>query len=112
MPDRIREIALHGVHLGAAGALAAAQLRHGAQLLEHLALDFVQECNDEDFDELVEEFAPCANAMAQVSRSTDIISCVFDDENYFSFFIFNRCKNTSKSMKNTTLEAVYLILFC
>ena len=48
--------------------------------MEHLALDFVEECNDGDFDELVEEFAPCADAMAQVSSSADIISRVFDDE--------------------------------
>jgi hypothetical protein len=48
--DSVREIALHHVRSGAAGALAAAQLRHGAQLLEHLALDFFEEYNDEDFD--------------------------------------------------------------
>ena len=80
VPDCVREIALHGVRSGAAGALAAAQMHHGAQLPEFLAPDFVEECNDEDFDELVEEFAPCANAMAQVSSSADIISCVFHDE--------------------------------
>ena len=33
-------------------------------------------CNDEDFDELAEELAPCANAMALVSSSADIISRV------------------------------------
>jgi hypothetical protein len=33
-----------------------------------------------DFDELVEEFAPYTNAMAQVSSSVVIISRVFDDE--------------------------------
>jgi hypothetical protein len=71
---------LHDVCLGVAGALAATQLHHGAQLSEHLALDFIDECNDEDFDEMVEEFAPYADAMAQVSSSADIIRCVFDDE--------------------------------
>jgi len=43
-------------------------------------LDFIEECNDEDFDDLVEEFAPYANAMAQVSSSAAIFSRVFDDE--------------------------------
>jgi hypothetical protein len=71
---------LHGVCLGAAGALAAAQLCDGAQLLESLTPDFIKEYNDKDFDDLVEEFAPYANAMAQVSSSAAIISHVFDDE--------------------------------
>jgi hypothetical protein len=66
MPDHLWEIALHGVRSGAAGALVAAQLHHGAQLSEHLALDFIEECNNEDFDELVEEFAP---ALMQWRRS-------------------------------------------
>jgi hypothetical protein len=39
-----------------------------------------QDYNDEDFDELVEEFAPYANAIVQVSSSENIISHVFDDE--------------------------------
>jgi hypothetical protein len=80
VPNRIREITLHGVRSGAAGALAGAQLRDGAQLSETLTPDFIEECNDEDFDELAEEFAPCANAMALVSSSADIISRVFDNE--------------------------------
>jgi len=62
------------------GALAAAKLHHEAHLSEHLALDFVEECNDEDFDEMVDEFAPYADAMAQVSSLVDIISRVFNDE--------------------------------
>ena len=41
--------------------------------LESLTPDFIEECNDGDFDELAEEFAPCANAMALVSSSADII---------------------------------------
>jgi hypothetical protein len=48
--------------------------------LEHLALDFIEECNDEVFDEMVEEFSPIADAMVQVSSSADIITCVFDDK--------------------------------
>jgi hypothetical protein len=43
-------------------------------------LDFVEEWNDEDFDELVEEFAPCANSIVQVSSAVDMSTHVFDDE--------------------------------
>jgi hypothetical protein len=60
--------------------LAAAQLRHGAQLLESLTLDFVTESDDEGFEELMEEFAPYADAMAQFSSVDDIIARVFNDE--------------------------------
>ena len=47
VPNHVREIALHGVYAGAAGALAAAQLHDGARLSKTLALDFIEECNDE-----------------------------------------------------------------
>ena len=113
MPDHVRKIALHDVRSRAVAALAAAQLHHGAQLSESLALDFIEECNSEDFNELVEEFAPCANAMAQVSSSADIICRIFDDEDWFSFFIFNRCKNSFESINNTALEVVLShFVFC
>jgi len=62
------------------GTLLVAQLLDGAQLSESLSPDFIEECNDEDFDERAEEFAPCADAMALVSSLADIISRVFDDE--------------------------------
>jgi hypothetical protein len=80
MPDHFQEIALYFVRSGASAALAAALLRHGAQLLESFTPEFIEECNDEDFDELAEEFAPYTNAMALVLLSAYIISRVFDDE--------------------------------
>jgi hypothetical protein len=61
------EIALHGVRAGAAVALAVAQLRHGVQLADSLTPTFIEECMDEGFDELVEEFADHANAIADVT---------------------------------------------
>jgi hypothetical protein len=83
VPNHVREIALQGVCSGAVGALAVARLHDGAQLSETLARYFIEECNDEDFDELTKEFTPCANAMALVSSSADIINHVFDDEDLF-----------------------------
>ena len=64
VPNYIWEADFHGVHSGAAKALAAAQLRHGAHLWESLTPDFVAESNDEGFEELMEEFAPCVNTVA------------------------------------------------
>jgi hypothetical protein len=51
-----------------------------------LTLDFIVESNDEDFEELMEEFAPCADAVAQFSSADDIIARVFHDDNYFRVF--------------------------
>jgi hypothetical protein len=45
-----------------------------------LTPDFIAESNDEGFKELMEEFAPCADAMAQFSSVDDIIARVFEDE--------------------------------
>ena len=66
LPFRAREIALHGVRAGAANALTVAQLRHGVQLADSLTPSFVEERIDEGFDELVEEFADRADAVAGI----------------------------------------------
>jgi len=58
VPNRIQEAVLHGVRSGAVNALAAAQLRHGAQLLESVTSNFIEESNDKGFQELMEEFTP------------------------------------------------------
>jgi hypothetical protein len=73
------EIALHGVHAGAAAGVAAAQLRHGVQLADSLTPTFVEECMDKGFDELVEEFTDRANAVADVTSAEDIVNKVFED---------------------------------
>jgi hypothetical protein len=73
------EIALHGVRAGAAAALAAAQLRHGVQLADTLTPTFIEECMDEGFNQLVKEFADCANTVADVTPAEDIVNKVFKD---------------------------------
>jgi hypothetical protein len=57
-----------------------AQLRHGAQLSKSLTWDFVAESNEEGFEELMDEFASCADVVAQFSSADAIIAWVFDDE--------------------------------
>jgi hypothetical protein len=76
---RVEEIALHGVRAGAATALAAAQLCHGVQLADSLTPTFVKECMDKGFNQLVEEFPDCANAVADVTLAEDIVNKVFED---------------------------------
>jgi hypothetical protein len=73
------EIDLHGVHTGAAVALAAAQLHHGVQLVDSLTPTFLEECMDEGFDELVEEFADRANVVADGTPAEDIVNKVFEN---------------------------------
>jgi hypothetical protein len=59
--------------------LAATQLRHGVQLADSLTPTFVEECMDEGFDELVEEFADSANTVADVTPAEDVVNKVFED---------------------------------
>jgi hypothetical protein len=75
----VEEIAIHGVRAGAAGALATAQLRHGVQLVDSLTPTFIEECMDEGFDELVEEFADRVNVVADVTPAEDIVNKVFEN---------------------------------
>jgi hypothetical protein len=77
IPARVQEIAIHGVHSGAGDALATAQLRHMVQLSDSLTPSFAEERADEGFDDLVEEFAACADAITDTSSAGDIINIVF-----------------------------------
>ena len=62
----VREVALHGVHHGAAMALAAAQARSGHELwlLPH---GFPAIGHPRDHDRLVEDFFDAANSVALTS---------------------------------------------
>ena len=79
VPVRIQEVALHGVRSGAADALAAAQLSEGLELADSLVPSFVDERVDPSFADLVEEFAPCADAIAATSSVEEIVNNVFFD---------------------------------
>jgi hypothetical protein len=77
--SRAEEITLHGIRARAAAVLAVAQLRHGVQFADSLTPTFIDECMDEGFDELVEELADRANAIADVTPAKDIVNKVFED---------------------------------
>ena len=74
--NRVREVALHGVHHGAAMALAAAQARsgHNLHLLPHGFPDVV---HPGDHERLVEDFSSTANSVAFNTLADDIVSKVF-----------------------------------
>ena len=69
-------VALHGVHHGAATALATAQARsgHNLRLLPH---GFPDEVHPEDHDHLIEDFLGAANSMAFNTLADDIVGKVF-----------------------------------
>jgi hypothetical protein len=76
VPKRIREVALHGVHHGAATALAVAQVSsgHELRLLPHgfLATDHL-----EDHEGLGDDFSNAASSIALSFAAGDIVNKVF-----------------------------------
>ena len=76
IPNRVREVALHGVRHGAAMALAAAQAHSGLNLwlLPHGFLDAVYPGEHEC---LVEDFMSTANSVAFNTLANDIVGKVF-----------------------------------
>ena len=78
IPNRVREVALHGVSHGAATALAAAQAcsSHNLRLLPH---GFLATAHPRDHECLVEDFFSAANSIAFNTEADDIVSKVFSD---------------------------------
>ena len=76
IPNRVREVALHGVRRGAATALAAAQARSGQnlQLLPHGFLDAALPGEQE---RMVEDFMSAANSVAFNTLVDDMVGRVF-----------------------------------
>ena len=76
VPNRAREIALHGVHHGVAVALAVAHIRsgHEVRLLPH---GFPATDHPEDHENLVEDFSDATNTIAFSSSTGDIVNKVF-----------------------------------
>ena len=76
IPNHVREVALHGVHHGAAMALAAAQAHpsHNLWLLPH---GFPDVAHPGDHEHLVEDFFDAANSIALASQANDIVNKVF-----------------------------------
>ena len=76
IPNRVREVALHGVCHGAAMALAAAQGRSGynLRLLPH---GFPATGRPGDHERLVDDFFNAANSITFNTQADDIVSKVF-----------------------------------
>ena len=76
IPNRVREVALHGVCHGAAMALAAAQARfgHNLRLLPH---GFPDTAYPGEHERLVEDFMSVANSIAFNTLADDIVGKVF-----------------------------------
>ena len=76
IPNRVREVALHGVRHGAAMALASAQAHFGHEL-RFLPHGFLATTHPGDYEHLVEEFFSIANPVAFISQANDIVAKVF-----------------------------------
>ena len=76
IPNRVMEVALHGVRHGAVMALAAAQTHsgHNLWLLPH---GFLDEAHPRDHERLIEDFFSVANSIAFNTLADDIVSRVF-----------------------------------
>jgi len=74
--NRVREVALHDVHHGAATALAAAQARLG-QNLQLLPHGFPDTAYPGEQERLVEDFMSAANSVAFNTLADDIVGKVF-----------------------------------
>ena len=76
IPNRFREVALHGVQHGAATALATAQARsgHNLWLLPHGFSDAVP---PKDHEHLTEEFFSATNSIAFNTLADDVVSKLF-----------------------------------
>ena len=76
IPNRVREVALHGIRYGAAMALAAAQAcsGHNLRLLPH---GFPDAVHPREHEHLVEDFMSAANSVAFNTLADDIVGKVF-----------------------------------
>ena len=76
--NHVKEVALHGVHHGAAMALATAQARssHELRLLPH---GFPATEHPRDHERQVEDFFDATNSVALTSQADDIVNKVFSN---------------------------------
>ena len=76
IPNRVREVALHGVRHDAAMALAAAQV-HSSHDLWLLPRGAPAIGYPRDYERLVKDFFNAANSVALTSQADDIVNKVF-----------------------------------
>ena len=76
IPNRVREVTLHGVRHGAAMVLAVAQAHFGHELW-FLPHGFLAAVHPGDHERLIEDFSSAANSVAFISQADDIVTKVF-----------------------------------
>ena len=76
IPNHVKEVALHGIHHGAAMALATAQV-HSGHDLRLLPRGASTTGYPRDYERLVEDFSDAANSVTFISQADDIIAKVF-----------------------------------
>ena len=76
VPNRVREVALHGIRHGAAMVLASMQVHSGHELW-FLPHGFPAAAHPGDHERLIEDFFSVANSIAFISHANDIIAKVF-----------------------------------
>ena len=77
VPVHVREIALHGVHHGAAVALTVAQVQTGHEL-HAMETGFLMGDGSEEHEDLLEEFTMAAEAIVDITSAQDVVNKVFD----------------------------------
>jgi hypothetical protein len=76
IPNRVREVATHGVRQGIATTLALAQLHTGREL-HHLQPIFPEGAELADYDELVDDFEGIAETIDNETDADGIVNKVF-----------------------------------
>ena len=76
IPNRVKEVALHGVCHGATMALSSAQTHSGHEL-RFLPHGFLAMVYPRDYERLVDDFFSAANSVAFISQADDIVAKVF-----------------------------------
>ncbi|PVH31695.1 hypothetical protein PAHAL_9G214200 [Panicum hallii] len=76
IPNRVREVATHGVRQGAATALSIAQVRFGHEL-RYLQPGFPGEDDPADYDELINDFEGAAEAVGNIVDEDGAVNNVF-----------------------------------
>ena len=74
--NHVREVALHGVHHGAAMAVASTQA-HSSHELRFLPHGFLAVAHLGNYERLIEDFFSAANSIAFISQADDIVAKVF-----------------------------------
>ena len=77
IPDRVQEIALHGIRHGAAVALTVAQVQTGHDL-HTMEVGFLTDDGPEGHEDLIEDFTVVAKAIVDITPAQDVVNKVFD----------------------------------